>query len=318
MVATRTLFLAALGVVVSFVVSGRDAFAAGRQRALSEVIHVHPGATCVDADTLTEDVAAWLGTETADADVWVRVHGSPDDARTVSFEMGRGDHVVARRRFSPGPERCDHLQAALGLAIALALRASLLDEMLGPREEAAPQGSVQTEGSWAVAGGPVAALGVLPGPALGGALRVERAFPPNFALRLGVMGFAAWDRTFATVAGSFDAETFALRLDACVRVDLAETVAGRVCAGVVGGELLAQGRDFASSRSASSEWLAVANGVEVDVALAGRWALAAEGTLLMPLGSTQVGVLSARGDVVEARDLSSVGVTMMLGPAYRF
>ncbi len=40
--------------------------------------------------------------------------------------------------------------------------------------------------------------------------------------------------------------------------------------------------------------------------------------LVLPLGGTQVGVLSAAGDVVEARDLTSVGATVTLGPVYRF
>jgi hypothetical protein len=171
---------------------------------------------------------------------------------------------------------------------------------------------------WAVGGGGVVAFGVLPGTALGAAFSVERSLPPNFALRLGVLGLAAWDRTFSTIPGFFNAETLALRLDLCVRFDPASNVTGRMCAGLLAGELLAQGRDFASSRSASSGWVAAANEVGLAIGLADRWSFAGEVTLVLPLETTKAGVLSASGDVVEARDLSTVGVTMMLGPVYRF
>jgi hypothetical protein len=297
----------------------REALGASSQRPLADAIDVTPGATCVEASTLAEQVGTWLGAETADADVWVRVEGSADDPRVVSFEMGRGDRVLARRRFAPGPERCEHLQAALGLAIALAIRASLLDEIVGPRESPAPEKPAPADnGGWALGGGGVVASGVLPGVALGAGAWVERELPPNITLRAGVLGLAAWDRTFATVPGFFDAETVAARLDACVRFDLAQGLGGRACAGLMGGGLFAQGRDFASSKSASSGWIAAANALELAVGLADRWSLAGEVTLVLPLESTRAGVQSASGDVVEARDLSTVGVTIMLGPVYRF
>ncbi|HLK41539.1 MAG TPA: hypothetical protein VKU41_32545 [Polyangiaceae bacterium] len=310
----RRIILAFASAALALIGSSTEAFAAGRQGPLTDVIHVRPGATCVEAATLAEHVAAWLGADTADADVWVRVQGSQDDPRDVSFELGRRDRVLARRRFAPGPARCDHLQAAIGLAIALALRVSLLEELVGPSGEAA----FEARSPWSVGGGPIVALGVLPGASLGAGLRIERAFPPNFALRVGAMGLGAWDRTFSTVGGSYDAETWAVEVDACVRLDLATGLAAHACVGLLAGELLAQGRDFASSRTASSGWSAVANAVDLDVALADRWALLAGAALVLPLGSTQVGVLSARGDVVEARDLSAIGVTMTLGPLYRF
>ena len=312
----RRVVLAALGAVV-FIFPAREASSASRQRALTDVIEVRPGATCVEATALAQDVGAWLGAETADADVWVRVEGSPDDPRSVAFEMGRGEQVLARRRFAPGPERCENLQAALGLAIALAIRVSLLDEIVGPPRS--PEPSVpQTRELWALGGGPVAAFGVLPGTALGASIRVERELPPNFALRLGLLGVAVSDRTFATVPGSYDAETVAIRVDTCVRLGLAPWLAARGCAGILAGGLLAQGHDFPTSRSASSAWIAAADAIGMTVGLTDRWSLDGEATLVLPFERIQIGVHSPAGDVVEARDLSSVGVTMMLGTIYRF
>src|SRR5882672_8649630 len=131
----RRTILAALSAVVVLLLPTPEALAAGPQRALTDAIQVRPRATCIEATALAEQVGTWLGTDTADADIWVRVEGSGDDSRTVSFEMGRGDRRLHRRRFAPGPERCDHLQAALGLAIALAIRVSLLDEIVAPPEQ---------------------------------------------------------------------------------------------------------------------------------------------------------------------------------------
>lgn len=314
----RQLFaLAALVVVFSAHEALAESNGEGNGKALTDVIDVRPGATCVQLAPLAEHVGTWLGTDTVDPEVWVRVEGSPDDPRTVSFEMGRGDRVLARRRFEPGPERCEHLQAALGLAIALAIRVSLLDEILGPREAPAPARPAEAH-PWAVGGGAAVSLGVLPGAALGASVSAERDLPPNFALRLGALGLATPDRTFATGPGAFDAEAIALRIDACVRIAVAARLSGLVCAGFLAGGLFTQGHDFASSRSASSAWTAAASAIGVTVGLAGRWSLDGEAMLVAPLRRTQVEVLSAAGTIAETRDLSSAGVTLTVGPVYRF
>jgi hypothetical protein len=309
--------IAALIAVLAVLLPSRASFGAVPQRPLSEAIQVNRGATCVEADALAEHVATWLGTDTADADVWVRVEGSPDDPRVVSFEMGRAEQRLAHRRFAPGPEACEHLQAALGLAIALAIRASLLDEIVGPREPA-PHAPAPPKEFWALGGDLAAAAAILPGASFGGGIHLERTFPHDFALRLGILGLATWHGTFETAPGSFDAEIAAVRADACVGLELAPRLAARGCAGILGGALLAQGRGFPSSRNASAPWFAVANGLELDVALEDNWSLDGELALVVPLGSTQARLVSATGDVKESRDLSSTGVIMTLGPVYRF
>jgi hypothetical protein len=311
--------LVALAVALSAFLPVREARAGDRPQALTDAIAVHPGATCVDATALAEEVGTWLGSETVDADVWVRVEGSPDDSRIVSFEMGRGQQLLARRRFAPGPERCEHLQAVVGLAIALAIKVSLLDELVGPPpEKPAPERSPLDPQPWALGGDALMAFGVLPGAAFGASAHVERAIPPNFVLRLGLLGLASWDQRFGSTPGAFDTQIVAARFDACVRMEPARRLVVRGCAGLMAGGLLAQGRDFPASRSASTAWTAAANALEVALGLTERWSLGCEGTLVLPLASSRVGVRSATGDVVEARDLSSVGVTVSLGPAYRF
>src|SRR5579872_3627664 len=96
----RRLLAVAL-VTTSVALAPRAASADGHSRPLSEALDVEPGATCVTAAALGEHVRAWLGSDQIDSDLWIRVKGSEDDPRDVSFAMGREDQVLARRRFQP-------------------------------------------------------------------------------------------------------------------------------------------------------------------------------------------------------------------------
>jgi hypothetical protein len=147
--------------------------ASADSRPLGDALRVQPGATCVTAAALDEHVQAWLGSDQVEADLWVRVEGSADDPRDVSFEMGRGAQVLARRRFQPGPGRCDHLQAALGLAIALAIRVSLLDDFVEPALAPRPAPPVRAD-AWAVEGAALAAMGILLNSSMVGGLPLTR------------------------------------------------------------------------------------------------------------------------------------------------
>ncbi|HEX3772655.1 MAG TPA: hypothetical protein VHV30_17370 [Polyangiaceae bacterium] len=296
-----------------------EAFGAA-QRALTDAIEVRPGATCVEVATLADQVATWLGSGTADEDIWVRVEGSPDDPRTVSFEMGRGDRRLAHRLFDPGPALCEHLQAALGLAIALAIRVSVLDDIVPAREPLEPTATrkLDERDRWALGGGVAGAFGVLPGASVGAAVRLERELPPNFVLRLGMLGLAAWDETFAAVSGSFDAQAVAGRLDACVEADVVPRLVARGCAGVLVGGLFSQGQSFASSRSASSGWTAAAGALEAMARISDHWSVDVEASVILPLENTRVRVLDSTGEEVASRDLSGRGVMMTVGPTYRF
>jgi hypothetical protein len=284
-------------------------------RPLTEAIRVERGATCIDVEDLAGEVATWLDTDRVEPDVWVRVEGSADDPRVASFEMGRGSEVLARRRFDPGPERCEHLEAMLGLAIALAIKVSLVQELTGeaPRApELPPPPDV-----WGLGGRALAAIGVVPGLAAGAEVRVEAALPPNFVVRAGLFGLAGPDGNFGHAPGAFSTELAALRVDACVRAG-ARTVHVGGCTGALAGGLFLQGRDFPASQSASAPWFALATAADVGLELGARWSIDAEVAVVLPLGHTTVGTLSATGAVVDSRELGSAGATLALGPSYRF
>jgi hypothetical protein len=291
-----------------------DARAERELRPLAEALHVEPGATCVTADALADHVRAWLGSDQVDADVWVRVEGSADDPRVVSFTMGRGGRVLARRRFEPGPDRCENLQAAVGLAIALTLRVSLLDDIVGP----APSAPAARSDVWAAGAEVLASYDVLPGTAVGAAVRVERRLPPNFELRLDLRGLGGWDKAFDHVAGAFDAALFAARLDGCVTFALAGPVGGRECLGFEAGGLFAQGSGFASPRSSVARWLAAADALGVTIDVTPRWSLDATLTLVLPLEHPSIEVRTSSGTVIDSRALATAGAELALGPLYRF
>ena len=292
-------------------------------RSLTDAIHVEPGATCLDADGLAGEVATWLDTDQVDDDVWVRVEGSADDPRVAWFEMGRGHHVLAHRRFDPGPARCEHLEAMLGLAIALAIKVSLVEELTGQAPPAKAPEAPKSEPSetWAAGADALAAVAVVPGLSGGLDVRVEKPLPPNFVVRLGALGLAGGRGTFDHVAGSFSAEVAALRVDVCVRQILrAGSLAVRIggCTGLLAGALFLQGRDFAASRSAVAAWSALGTGVDVAVDVGAHWSLEAQTGALLPFGHTTVGAASATGSVVDSRELASVGGLFALGSSYRF
>jgi hypothetical protein len=300
------------------------AFAAradGPTRPLAEALHVHPGATCVDTETLAEQVGTWLASDRVDAGVSVDVEGSADDPRAVAFTMTRGAGVVARRRFDPGPERCENLQASLGLAIALAIKVSLLDDLAGFRVAApAPAAPARLLD---LSAGATLAVGVLPGVEGGLTAHLARAIGAVFAVRVGILALAGWGKTLDNVggsfeAGSFDAELLALQIDACVRVDLLPRLHLRACTGFAGGALFAQGGDVPGSRGAASGWGAVTDSLGLVADLGDRWSAEAEITMLVPFDRTRVGVRSAAGDEVDSRELGAFGGAVSLGPVLRF
>ncbi len=309
------------------------ASAAEHERPLQDAITVEPGATCLDATALIEHVETWLETGTVDADLSVVVRGSPDRPRTVAFQTLRSGRVIASRRFDPGPERCDHLHAALGLAIAMAIKASLVEEIAGA-SLAAPAPALPTPASspivnpasnsrpearsWALAADGLAALASLPDVAFGFDARAERTLGASFGVRLGIFAMTSLGERFEGAAGRFDAWLLAPRVDLCAGVDVWRRARVRGCMGAAVGVIHARGYDLPAPRSAFVRWSAVANGLDVTADLTTNWSLDAGLTLFLPVARNSIVIRDASGRVIEARDLASVGGYFGLGPVYRF
>lgn len=96
---------------------------------LSEAIVVRAGATCLEHARLVSQIRAWTDRDRVDARLVVEVTGDGKDPRKLAFTLRRGDDVVAVRRFDPAPTRCSDIHSVVGLAIALAIDATLLEEI---------------------------------------------------------------------------------------------------------------------------------------------------------------------------------------------
>jgi hypothetical protein len=292
-------------------------------RAVLDALDLQRGATCLDAETLADRVRAWLESDTVAPGLTIEVRGSLESPRIVEFWTLRAGRPVAYRRFGPGPERCDHLHEALGLAIAMAVRASLVDELAAQvaeaRAHAARGNGAPGSLPWSAALDALGTLDVLPGGSFGISGRIERALTPAFGVRLGVVGLAAPGETFNGLSGHFDAWIAAAQLDLCAALDLSPHLRARACMGIMGGLVAAQGHAFSPSEAALSRWFAAANGLGLVADLGERWALEVMAGVILPLERTAIVVQDSKtGSVVGQRGLNPAAEFLAVGPIYRF
>jgi hypothetical protein len=225
--------------------------------------------------------------------------------------MWRGDRLIAARRFAPGPTQCAQLHAVLGLSIALALKVSLRDDLLGEADS-------RPSRAWVFGAGASAAWNVLPREAWGGVVWLERALPEHFAAHLGLSGLAGSTRTFDHVAGTFSTASVALELMLCAVPALSTTVRGRLCTGLEGRASFTSGSGFSISKDAAFDTLAVSNSVGVSVQVRPSWSLVGALGVVVPMTRTQISVSDPAGRVVDTRDSALVGGQITLGGAYEF
>ncbi|HEX4354918.1 MAG TPA: hypothetical protein VHZ95_18430, partial [Polyangiales bacterium] len=281
---------------------------------LRALLQVHPGATCVNAETLASAIEPWLREDTLQSDVKIAVEGSASDPRDVSFRVVRANETVAHRAFEPGPERCDYLHAALGLAIALALRASLLDELT----ELLPDDPEALTRGWALALAGDATYQLLPSFAPGIEARAELGLGPHVAIRFGALGLFADGIAFDRSTGGFDAGLIAARADACLRIPFGHGLHAQLCSGLLGGALYARGDVAGTRRSSLLAWIALPIAIGLTVDLSRHWSLGFEPSVALPLRRIRIGVEDSHGAEVEGRSLAVAGFALSMAPVYRF
>ena len=108
-------------------------------RPVADAISVEGGGACIDRDALGEQVHAWIERDRIDeglrVDLDIRSNAGPRAAHLV---LRRDANILAERAFPELPSDCSRAEAALGLAIALALDATLLDELTAAAMPPAP------------------------------------------------------------------------------------------------------------------------------------------------------------------------------------
>ncbi len=316
MPARRKIRWVLLGPPVLLVVSllGSHPALAATANDLRSILRVQRGASCLREEQLAAEVEQWLYDEPPQVDVAIIVVGSSVDARSVRLRVVREGRTLAHRAFEPGPERCDHLHAAVGLSIALILRASLMDELGQPLPDD-PAARERDDSLWvAVAINHDLLPGISPGLQLGAELALGR----HAAIRFGALGTATMRREFERKLAGFDGGIIAARSDLCTRARATSSLRWGACAGLLGGVLYVTGVDVARAKSSTVVWMAFANTIGLDFELSERWSLGLELSLLFPLRQVRIGIDDARGAEVDGVSLARLASVLSIGPAYHY
>lgn len=288
-------------------------------------LQVTPGATCLTEQGVSAVVSPWLPEQGFGGDTRIEVNGDPISPQRVDLRVVRGGKVVAHRLFDPAPARCDTLHAAIGLAAALALKASLLAELGTPQpDDPAAQTEPQPEPelqpspeslptSWALSAQLAAAYNVLPrlapGLELGGLVLPSE----DFQLALGAFAYGRTGVPLREANAAFDAGLFGARVDGCVRLLRGADVTLRACLGLQAGALLARGTQLPAARQTTVPWIAAANTLGLDVPLDGPWALLLDLSLRLPLRKVRLWVEDEAGQELDRWEAPLFGLTLGAG-----
>lgn len=296
--------------------------------ALAESVSVDAGTSCLEQARLVERIAQWLGRDRIDARLSIAATAGPD---AVTIVVREGASVSIERSIAPMPADCADLHAAVGLAIALAIDASVLDTLGVPppapppavddaRDEEAPlvpvvaPPPVVAEPRKLHAAGIVSAIamvGAPPGAAFGGELVAELGPARWIDLDLGVV--AAGGLRVRLQQGDAAPVLVAARVAACPGRAFAGKVRLRLCVGLDAGMLTAKGRGYVDEQRATLPWLVARSGVDLDVRLAARASLRIGLAAIAPIVHTAFVVRDANDDIVERSDSTSVGGLFSIG-----
>lgn len=310
-------------------------------RGLQAALEVRPGATCLSAATLVEHVRSWLGSDEVGVDVRVEVAGDEQasDAAVITVHTPAG---VIERPFEHGPPGCSDMHAVIGLAIAMAIDASVLASLgyeviegseppapaldserpplqarratTATRPAPVPQRRARLRVLAAARGG--LWLGTLPGLAGGGQLHLELGWRSWFELRAGILGGGGGKQPLGS--GTVELGLVAGRLDACFGVSR-RRLRPRLCVGPAGGGFQALGRGFAEGTSAAvSPWAAAMLALELRVAATKVFSVDVTVDAVVPFFKPVVAVRDKDkpGMIGDALTFSPIGVVIGLGGAF--
>jgi hypothetical protein len=266
-------------------------------------LRVEPGATCLTAEKLATEVAQLLDDAPLADDFVFFIEGSVSDPQNVYLRVVRQEGVVAQRAFEPGPARCNHLHAAVALAIALAIKAD---------HEAAPA----LVRHWSLSGAGLWSYRLLPQFAPGLELSVRRTFGDHVLVRAGALGALAFGARLASLPGSFNATLLAARAEGCGRIALASPLRAGACVGMLGGMLYVAGHEVANPTNSTVPFIALSSALDVEFELARNWSLLLGLSASFLLDQVKVGFETKTGAQGESRALDRFGFALGLGAAY--
>jgi hypothetical protein len=311
----------ALVLAASALLMSRVALGAPPTHTVSEALRVEAN-ECFDEALLAPVLSRWLQRDRVDRRIEVEIVGEPGSSEGLVLRVLRDGVIAGERRFPVLSAPCDDVRAAVGLAAALAIDATVL-ESLGVR--AAP---VSDDGDarparpapspWpgvAASVDAVGLFGVLSAPAVG----ISPALSLHVAAPLEL-------RASALITGSsrlsFDGRTFDLTLvsgavDACGLASW-RALRARGCFGLAAGRLLAVAAAGTPSASQPAPWGAAIGRADLRVSLSSWFGLVAGGDLLVPITRPRFQILGAMGAMGASAGLPAIGAAMRIGPEITF
>ena len=277
-------------------------------------LQVQAGATCLSAGQLAAQVELWLQGAPVDRGLAIRVTGAVQDPRSARLQVLHDGRTLAHRAFEPGPARCSHFHAALGLAIALAIKASIVEDLGRPLAEDPAKRAT----GWSLSAGALWTHRTLLRPAAGAALLLRRGLSKHVAVRLGLVGVFASNVPLEQPPGNFDAVLVLARLEACARSSWLGPLRAALCIGVAGGGLHASGAEIDNPRRSLVGWSALTNALELELELTSELSLVAGASASHLLHRVKVGVVDPQDQPVASRTLDRTAFSLSLGPLYHF
>lgn len=277
---------------------------------LADALVIRGGATCLERERLVAQVSSWIERERVDARLIIEVVGDATNPRRLAFSLRRGDDIIAVRRFDPAPARCADLHSVVGLAIALAIDATLLENLQrdppevqveppevepkpapepAPKVKPTPVGPVvpptKRTRQWTLWTEITGLFTVGAPPGVGGGARFGLFARWKELVDLGA-GMTAQSSGVERVGdGSALFSAVAGRLDVCAGPRLGR-VRIRGCTGVIAGAALAAGQGFDRDATIRVPWVAIPVAARLEARVAERFSLLfgveGQGTLVRP------------------------------------
>ncbi len=293
--------------------AGRAQTSGVPDQSVADALDLSPGATCLEATRLEAEVRTWLGRDRLQSDVHVHVQGDAEDPRAVEFRIVR-EGKARERRFDGLPAGCEDATAVVGLAIALAIDASVVTNLVAPAPPLAstPGPPAKARRAFAVQLG--AGFEVVPGASLGAGLGFEYGLADWLSARVDWMTQFSWNNSIAGASGVFDAVAAAAWPQICTGGNVTDRFRLELCSGAALGLIHVQGRDYTVSRSGTGAWIVASGGIRLLFVAGIPWAVDVDG--VFPLHAPAFRAEIGTSDVY--RDPSSAGALLSVGPAFTF
>ncbi|MEM7157756.1 MAG: hypothetical protein AAF799_33250 [Myxococcota bacterium] len=308
------------------------------ERPLGEAITVaSETGTCADHDGITAQVATWTGRTTLSPRIAVDVESHATEPDALRIRIQRDGETILDRVFAPLPEDCAALDAAVGLAIAIALDSTVLDALASPSTpESRTVSPTTTTEPTEIETPPTAptsrrpldsAMRLQAGPSLGAPVQLGLAaqwlavFGLHRLVRLRFGARTSWSAPQSLAGGQVSAFAMHLRADACMGTipDSAPVLRIEGCLGVTGGPTLATGRGFDGARRDFGGHVELAGALALSLFPEHRFGLGLDLDVGVPVWRPRFALVDpASGQVTAALTSPSVAVALLLGPIARF